>query len=283
MELPVFLRTWLQRSLTVAVVRRFFASDMPSQAGSLAFFTLLSLAPLVLMLLWLSTLLYPAAQQQFFAQVGALTGPQLEEMARTIVINAEQRPSAGSVAALLGTLALLAGASAVFGQLQLALNRVFGSDPSQLDGGVWAWIRKRLLSFGMTAGLGFLLVVSLVLQAVLQAIATQLPGLRVLFDVLLSTTVYSLVFAAMYWWLPDRDVSGRLSLIGGLLTALLFIVGRWLIGLYLGHAAVGNAYGPAGGLVIMLVWIYYCAMVFLLGATLTALIDERHGAARNKA
>jgi len=272
------LRSWLQHSLPAQVINRFIAADLATQAAALAFFTLLSLAPLVLILLWLSTLLYPAAQEQFFTELGHLAGPELESTARTIVNNAEQQPSLGSFAAILGTAAMLLGASVVFAQLQWALNRAFVADPTQLAGGIWAWIRKRLLSFGMTAGLGFMLVVSLVLQAGLQAIAGQFAGLRVLFDLTLSLGLYTAVFAAMYWWLPDRDVSARLSLLGGLWTAALFLVGRWLIGLYLGRAGVGNAYGPAGGLVVLLVWIYYCAMVFLFGAAITAVICERRAA-----
>ncbi|MBZ4040052.1 YihY/virulence factor BrkB family protein [Novilysobacter selenitireducens] len=263
----------LQASRVARFAQRFIDDDIPALAAALAFYTLLSLAPLVTMLLWLTTSLYPAAQDEFFRQVGLLVGAEVEATARLIVANAEREPRTGSLAALLGTLALLVGASIVFGQLQAALNRVFRSDAKRL-GGVLAWLRKRLLSFGMAVALGFLLVVSMAAQAGLQLLVAYLPALLPVFVALFSFLLYSLAFAAMYRWLPDRSVGGRRALLGGALTASMFMAGRAAIGLYLGQASLGSAYGPAGGLVVMLVWLYYCAVVFLVGALITAMLDE---------
>ena len=267
------LQARLQQSWPGKFAQRFFDYDVLALAAALSFYTLLSLAPLVLMLLWLTTTLYPSAQEEFFHQIGLLVGPQVEDTARLIVANAERQPGTGSFAALLGTGALLAGASIVFGQLQAALNRVFRSDATRL-GGVMAWLRKRLLSFGMAIAVGFLLVVSMAVQAALAILMAWLPELLPVFATVVSFLLYAGVFAAMYRLLPDRPVSRQRALIGGALTASLFMLGRWAIGLYLGQASLGSAYGPAGGLVVMLVWMYYCAVVFLVGALITAMLDE---------
>lgn len=267
------LQARLQQSWPAKFGQRFIEYDILALAAALSFYTLVSLAPLVLMLVWLTTLLYPSAQQEFFNQVGLLVGSQAELTARTIVDNAQKRPGTGSLAALLGTVALLIGASVVFGQLQAALNRVFRSDAKRL-GGIKVWLRKRLTSFGMVVGIGFLLVVSMAVQAALAVLIAYVPDLLPAVTALISLLLYAAVFAAMYRLLPDRPVSRWRAWFGGALTAALFMVGRWAIGLYLGQADLGTAYGPAGGLVVMLVWMYYCAMIFLGGALITAMLDE---------
>ena len=264
----------LQQSWPARFAQRFVAYDILALAAALSFYTLLSLAPLVVMLLWLTTALYPAAQGEFFHQIGLLVGPEVEETARLIVANAERQPGTGSLAAMLGTAALLVGASMVFGQLQAALNRVFRSDASHL-GGIMAWLRKRLLSFSMALGVGFLLVVSMAVQAALALVLAWLPDLLPVLAGVFSFLLYAVVFSVIYRVLPDRPVSRRRALLGGAMTSVLFMVGRWAIGLYLGQSTLGNAYGPAGGLVVMLVWLYYCAVVFLVGALITAMLDER--------
>lgn len=273
------VQQYVSDSAPARFIRRFFEYEILALSAALSFYTLLSLAPLVMLLLWLTTTLYPTAQGEFFRQIGLLAGPQVESTARLIIANAERDPGTGSMAALLGTGALLAGASVVFGQLQVALNRVFHSDASRL-GGRFAWLRKRLLSFGMVLGVGFLLVVSMAVQAALSLLMAWLPELLPVFAATVSFLLYSLVFALMYRWLPDRPVSRRRSLLGGALTAAMFMLGRWAIGLYLGQASLGSAYGPAGGLVVMLVWLYYCAVVFLAGALITAMLDEAARARR---
>lgn len=267
------LQARLQQSWPGKFAQRFIDYDILALAAALSFYTLLSLAPLVMLLLWLTTTLYPTAQDEFFRQIGLLVGPQVEDTARLIVANAERQPGTGSLAALLGAGALLAGASIVFGQLQASLNRVFRSDAKRL-GGVLAWLRKRLLSFGMAIAVGFLLVVSMAVQAALAMLMTWLPDLLPVFATGFSFLLYAAVFSAMYRLLPDRPVSRRRALLGGAMTASLFMLGRWAIGLYLGQASLGSAYGPAGGLVVMLVWMYYCAVVFLVGALITAMLDE---------
>lgn len=268
------LQARASKSAPADIARRFSDNSIMSQAAALSFYTLLSLAPLVLVLLWLSTALYPAAQEQFFQQVGSLGGPRMEETVRIIVENAESEPDDGMLAAMIGLAALFSGASIVFGQLQFTLNAIFRS-ASVVRAGIWAWIRKRLLSLGMVVTLGFLLVISMVAQAGLELVATRLPSAVPWVIGALSLVVYTLIFAAIFHFVPDCPVDRRRSLVGGAITAALFMVGRALIGLYLGRSDLGSAYGPAGGLVVVLVWIYYCAVVFFIGAIITAVMDTR--------
>lgn len=256
------------------VIARIGENDVMSLAAALSYYTLISLAPTVMLLLWISTTLYPDARESFFEQLQVLAGPQVEAAARTVVENADRHPGVGSMAAAFGTAASILGASIVFAQLQLALNRIFGT-PSLAAKGIVPWLRKRLFAAGMVVSLGFLLVVSMIAQAGLELVAQHISAVLPVVVTLLSLVLYTLVFAAIYHWVPDCPIDGRRALIGGALTAGLFIVGRVLIGLYLGRASLGSAYGPAGGLVVMLIWIYYSAVVFFIGAIATSVMDDR--------
>ena len=263
----------VQDSLPVALGRRFVEIDLLTHAASLSFFALLSLAPLLVLVLWLGTTLYPPAQQALGEQVGELAGSGAREVAETVLRNAEAHPDIGTLAGLWSTLLLFVGATAVFARLQATLNLVFHTDANKL-GGVLAWLRKRVFSFGVVFALGFLLVVSAALTTALEVAFAGSPTLPVLGN-LAALGLYTLAFALMYHYLPDRRVRWRQALLGGLLTSLLFVLGRWAIGLYIARAAPGSAYGSMGTLVILLVWMYYAAMVFFVGALITAVIDER--------
>ena len=157
-------RHWkrLQQSLPAALINRFIEIDLMTQAASLAFYAVLSLAPLLVLLLWLTASLYPAAQDQLISQVGQLAGTGAQTIAETVIDNARARPSVGSLAGLWGTLLLFIGATAVFARLQAALNLIFRTDAQRLDS-LPAWLRKRIFSFGVIFALGFLLLVSMTL------------------------------------------------------------------------------------------------------------------------
>ena len=262
----------LQESLPAALVKRFVEIDLLTHAGSLSFYTLISLAPLLVLVLWLTASLYPPAQEALILQVGAIAGTGAEAVAGTVIRNASDRPDLGSVAGLWSTLLLFIGATAVFARLQGTLNLIFHTDESKL--GIGAWLRKRVFSFGVVFALGFLLLVSVALTTALEIAFEGSPTLPVLGN-LAALGLYSLAFALMYHYLPDRRVRWRQALAGGAITAGLFVVGRWGVGLYISEAAPGSAYGSMGTLVILLVWMYYAAMVFFVGALITAVIDER--------
>lgn len=268
----------LQRSLPAALLRRFVEADVMTQSASLAFYTLLSLAPLLVLLLWLTASLYPPAQQALVGQIAELAGGSVAEVASTVIANASARPDLGSLAGVWSLVLLLVGATVVFAQLQAALNRIFRSDAQRLDG-VLGWLRKRVFSAGVVLALGFLLIVSMVATTALQVVFAHLPSLLPALGYLSTLVLYALGFAFLYHYLPDRPVAWRQAFGGGAITAVLFTVGRYGIGLYIANAAPGSTYGSMGTLVIMLVWVYYASVVFFSGALVTAVIDERAAAA----
>ncbi|MET0551189.1 MAG: YihY/virulence factor BrkB family protein [Xanthomonas sp.] len=264
----------LQQSLPAALVRRFVEIDVMTQAASLSFYALLSLAPLLVLLLWLTASLYPQAQEALIAQIGQLAGHGAREVAQTVIDNAKNQPNVGSLAGLWSTLLLFVGATAVFAQLQNALNLIFRTDKQRLDG-IMPWLKKRVFSFGVVLGLGFLLLISMILTTVLQVVFARMPSLLPAVGYVSTLAIYVLAFAVLYHYLPDRRVQWRQAVIGGAITACLFVAGRYAIGLYIATAAPGSAYGSMGALVILLVWIYYATVVFFVGALITAVIDER--------
>ncbi len=264
----------LQRSLPAALVNRFVEIDVLAQSAALSFYALLSMAPLLVLLLWITASLYPSAQDALISQVGQLTGEGGMIVARTVLQNATAQPGVGSMAGLWSTLLLFVGATAVFAQLQSALNMIFRTDNQRLEG-IGAWLKKRVFSFGVVLALGFLLIVSMIATTVLQVAFARLPSALPAISYVTMLALYALAFAFLYRYLPDRPVTWRQSILGGLITSGMFALGRYGIGLYMATAAPGSAYGSMGALVIMVVWIYYATVVFLVGALLTAVIDER--------
>ncbi|WP_115042819.1 YihY/virulence factor BrkB family protein [Xanthomonas arboricola] len=264
----------LQRSLPMALLNRFLEIDVMTQAASLSFYALLSLAPLLVLLLWLTASLYPPAQEALVQQIAQLAGGSAAEVADTVIRNATDQPGVGSLAGLWSTLLLFIGATAVFAQLQNALNLIFRTDKQRLEG-LMAWLKKRVFSFGVILALGFLLIVSMIATTALQVVFARLPSVLPAIGYVTTLALYSLAFAFLYRYLPDRTVNWRQAFVGGVITALLFALGRYCIGLYIAKAAPGSAYGSMGTLVILLVWMYYASVVFFVGALLTAVIDER--------
>lgn len=264
----------LRNSLPAAVIQRFLQAGVPDLAAALAFYTLLSLAPLLVLLLWLTASLYPPAQASLVAQIGDLAGPAAAEVARTVLANAQAQPDIGSLAGVISTGGLLFGATLVFAQLQGALNRIFHSEQARFDGAL-GWIKQRMFSAGVVLALGFLLIVAMVATTAVQVAFAQLPSLLPAIVSLTTLAVYAAAFACLYHWVPDRQVPWRQAWLGGAITAVLFTIGRHAIGLYLANAAPGSAYGSMGALVLLLVWIYYACLVFFAGAMITAVIDER--------
>ncbi|MCW4456003.1 YihY/virulence factor BrkB family protein [Flavobacterium sp. MXW15] len=269
----------LQRSLPAALARRFVEIDVLTQAASLSFYALLSMAPLLVLLLWLTASLYPPAQQALVGQIGQMAGDSAAAVADTVIRNATAQPGIGSLAGLWSTLLLFAGATAVFAQLQNALNLIFRTDAQRLEG-IAAWLKKRVFSFGVILALGFLLILSMTATTVLQVAFAQLPSLLPALGYATTLVLYALAFAFLYHYLPDRRVDWRQAFVGGTITAVLFALGRYAIGVYIASAAPGSAYGSMGTLVVLLVWIYYGTVVFFVGALITAVIDERQHARR---
>ncbi|GHA74740.1 YihY/virulence factor BrkB family protein [Cognatilysobacter bugurensis] len=261
-------------SLPKALMSRFSDANLLTQSAALAYYSLLSLAPLLLLVLWITASLMPSAQESLMQQIGQLVGAEAEGLARTIVDNAEKQPGTGSIAGIWSTVLLFLGATVVFGQLQEALNRIFRTDSDELTG-IMALLRKRAFSLGLVFALGFLLLVSMTLNTVLQVAFSHMEWLLPLVGGLVTFVVYTLAFALMYHYVPDREVGWRHAIGGGAVTALLFVIGRAAIGWYLQRADPGSAYGSMGTLVITIVWVYYAGLIVFIGALLTAVVDER--------
>lgn len=265
-------------NLAMALLRRFLDADVITQAAALAFYAALSMAPLLLLLLWL-TASNAEAQAATLGQIGLLMGPEARDVAQTVIANARQAPDTGSIAGWWSIALLLIGATAVFAQLQDALNRIFRTDATALAGFV-DWLKKRLFSFGILLALGFLLLVSMTVTTALDIALRHIDVLQPAVALVASLIVYALAFAFMYHFLPDRRVRWRLALGGGVFTAVLFVLGRGAIAWYLQRAPTGSAYGAMGALVLMMLWVYYAATILFVGAVVTATIDERLGLGR---
>lgn len=252
-----------------------WVDDKAQRLGAaLAYYAIFSIAPLLVIAIGVSGLVFgrEAAQGQISAQVQGLVGEQGGQAVETMVESAN-KPGAGTLGSILGLGMLLFGAAALFGQLQDALNTVWEVQPKP-GRGAWGFIRDRFLSLTMVLGVAFLLLVSLVVSSALQAIGSHLGdwqtgAVGLVIMTALDLTVITVLFALLYKYLPDAVIAWRDVWFGAAVTAVLFTLGKYLIGMYLGRAGVGSAYGAAGSLAVLLVWIYYASQIFLFGAELT--------------
>jgi len=252
--------------------------------AALAYYTVFSLAPLLLVALAVAGLLWDRGQiqGQLIAEIQGLMGPQGAQAVQTMLANAGRHGS-GVLASILGVVTILFGATGVFVQLQTALNRVWNVE-ARPGLGIWSFVKTRLISFGMGLGIGFLLLVSLVISTAVSAVGKWatglLPGSEALMQGLtfvVSFAFITLLFAMMYKFLPDVEIGWRDVWIGAVVTALLFTLGKLLIGLYLGKSSVASTYGAAGSLVILLLWIYYSSQILFLGAEFTQVYATHYG------
>ena len=257
-----------------AMLHRFVDADLLSQAAALAFWAVLSLPPLLLLLLWMVDALAPAAQDALLGQIGSLAGDDARIMAQSIVDAAHGNTGATAIGGWGSIAWLFVGATAVFAQLQDALNRVFRTDATHLPDFL-TWLRKRIFTFGLVFAVGFLLLVSLTLSTAMGLLFGRVEWMLPVMKMLADWLVYGVAFALTYHFLPDRRVHWRRSLAGGALTSALFLLGRALIGWYLGTMHPTSGYGSVAALALMLLWIYYASLVVFIGALFTAVVDER--------
>jgi membrane protein len=261
-------------------LEEFMRDNCPQMAGALSFYTLFTLPPLLVLTIMIAEpFLEPEAVVATFRQeIRALLGPDGSEQVHELLEHLRRPGAGGPAQAAVGIVAFLFGLTAAFAQLQNALNAAWAVGPDPRRGDVKNFLVKRILSFAMIAAVGFILLVSLILSAMIGAfgdfLALLLPGaltapLLQLMNELVSFAVVTFLFAAMFKYLPDAVVAWRHALIGGAVTALLFTVGKTLIGLYLGQADPGHVYGAAGSLAIVLIWVYYSSMILFFGAEFT--------------
>ena len=260
----------------------------PQLGAALAYYTVFSLAPLVLLLLAIVGFLFHNDPAGAWRKMTEQMSYFLDKSAIDVVANIAQKasqPNKGLLATIIGVLLALFGASGVFGQLQDALNTIWGVK-AKPGVGVGAFIRARFLSFAMVAGVCFLLLVSLVLESVLksfsQYVQAMFPGgIVIALVVYLSfdLAVVVLLFASIFKFLPDVKIQWRDVWIGALMTAIFFAIGKWALGLYLGSGAAASAYGAASSLITLLLWIYYSSQILLFGAEFTQVYAARAGRA----
>ena len=260
----------------------------PQLGAALAYYTVFSLAPLILVLLAIVGVLFrddPAgARDKITQQMSYFLDPSAVQVVQNIAQKASQ-PDKSTIATIIGIALALFGASGVFGQLQDALNTIWGVK-AKPGLGIWAFLRARFLSFAMVAGICFLLLVSLAIEALLKGFShylqSVLPGgiaIAVTVYLVFDFAVVVLLFAMIFKFLPDVKIQWRDVWIGAVMTAILFGIGKWLLGFYLGSGAAGSAYGAASSLITLLLWVYYSSQILLFGAEFTQVYAAQAGRA----
>jgi membrane protein len=261
--------------LLVAAAKDFMEDKAPRLAAALSYYTAFSLPPLLVAVIGVAGIVYGVdkVRESILSQVANLVGTDSAATLGEAVTNAQQTTGSG-IALVLGLATLLIGATGAFGQLQEALNTIWELEPKK-GGGIWRLVRSRLLSFGTILGTGFLLLVSLTVSAAIGALVDvasnvgwMAPYIASL-DVVASLIVITCLFALIFKLLPDTKIEWRDVWVGAGLTAILFVVGKFAIGFYLGVSDVGSAYGAAGSIIVILVWIYYSALILFFGAEFT--------------
>lgn len=272
-------------NLSKETAKDWLDDDAPSLAAALAYYALLSLAPLLVISVGVAGwfLGSEAARGQVSGQLSSIVGSEAADGIQSVVASANE-PKRGVIGAVVGIVTLFVGASGVFGQLQTSLDRIWEVKPKP-DRGFWVQVKERFFSFTMVLGVAFLLLVSLVLSSLLssvgQFLADTLPGGAVVWQVInfaLSFGVVSLLFALIFKVVPDAKVQWRDVWVGAIVTALLFTIGKQVLGLYLGKAALGSSYGAAGSIVALVVWVYYAAQILFMGAEFTQVQARHRGA-----
>jgi len=257
-------------------------------AAALAYYTTFSLAPLLVLVIAIAGLFggHNAAQGLVMTQVEDLVGVEGREFVQSMIENATE-PATGIIASVLGTATLFFGAIGAFNELQNALNTIWDVEPKPIGGWgsrVKSFLFDRLLSFSMLIGIGFLLLVSLVFNAGLSAMSDYLRGnplfseiVLQIFNFIISFGLITLLFAMIFKFIPDVEITWRNVWLGAAITAILFTVGKALIGLYLGQSNVGSSFGAAGSLALIMIWVYYSSQILLLGAEFTQVYSKRDG------
>ncbi len=263
--------------------KEFGEDKAPRLGAALAYYTIFSIGPLLLIAVAMAGIFLgqEAAQGKISGELGKVLG---SEMAKSLeqMIQAADKPKSGAFATVVGVLMLLLGASGLFAQLKDALNTIWNVEPKKAAG-VMGMIKERFLSMAMVLGIGFLLLITLIFDAVISAMGPMLErliggeALIQAIQLVLSFVISTVLFACIFRILPDLKIAWKDVWFGAIFTSFLFVIGKWALGLYLGKAAVGSAYGAAGSLVILLVWVYWSSQILFLGAEFTQVYARTFG------
>jgi membrane protein len=267
------------------------ADYAPSMGAALAYYSVFSLAPLLLIVISVAGLVFgeEAVRGEVFAQLQGLLGSDAAQAVQGLLSSVSQTDE-GILGTVIGLVLLLIGATTVFGELQDALDRIWRAPARDRSGGLWGLVRARLLSFGMILGIAFLLMVSLVFSAAVAALGKWwsgafgswelvAQGVNLVVGFLMTTAV----FAMIYKFMPRVKVQWRDVWLGAAVTSVLFTIGRFLIGLYIGKSGIASGFGAAGSLIVVFVWVYYSAQIFLIGAEFTWVYAKTFGSMRHSA
>jgi membrane protein len=275
--------------LLIVAFKEWKADNTSMLGAALAYYTVFSLAPLLLMAIAIAGMVFgeEAARSQISGQIASLTGPNAAKGIEEMIQTSGESKAGGILASVIGVATLLVGASGVFGQLQAAMNLIWDVEPPP-KGGLWKLVKDRFLSITMVIGSCFLLLVSLLASAVIAAVTDQLDDvvggffLRIA-DLVLSLGIITVLFAAVFKLTPNKFISWRDCWLGAFATSVLFWLGKTLIGLYIGRSAMGSSYGAAGAILIILLWVYYSAQILFFGAELTKAVAERRRSRQEQA
>lgn len=255
--------------VTVKTAFRNFARDnVVVLSAALAFFAMLSLAPLLVLLLTITGWLGQDTQQQIIERTQSLIGPQAGQMVGTIIEQVEGQQAQATTAAIVGLVSMLVAATGAFTQLQYSLNRIFNVRLKR-KGFIFSWLWRRFLSLLMILGIAAVLIASLIVTSAISVAFAQGGVAWQIVNLVLSLAVFALAFMVMFKVLPDVELSWGSALMGGIITGVLFLAGQYGISQYLARTGTGSAFGAAGSLAILLVWTFYSAIVVLFGAELT--------------
>ena len=267
-----------------ATFKDFSDDEATWKAAALAYYTVFALPPLLVLLLQVASAIWDPIEvrRTLTGEFQSLMGQDVAGQIQTMINQAEQKVSGTGFRLVLSIAGLVFGATGAFISLQSALNRAWEVKPDPKQGGIKVFITKRLLSLGMVLGVAFLLLVSLALTSALSAASGVILGglpkaVGTILNFVISFAVVTVLFAAIFKVLPDAKIAWRDVWVGAVMTALLFVIGKFLIGLYIGKSNPGNAFGAAGSLAVLLVWIYYTAVIVLLGAEFTQAWVKQHG------
>jgi membrane protein len=257
-------------------ISEFVSHEPLTLAASIAFYAALSFAPLIVISLWSATQLSPGAEDRLIEQRGRLLGSQVRDSALAVMHNVGEKPLRSSASGVLSLIALFVSATTAFAQLQASINTVWGTTGAPTSA-VWAWVRRRLLSFGMLAVIGFLLMVTLVASSALALILTRESPVWNVVNELITLGLFTTGFGLLFRFVPDDRLPYRFTFLGGAVTAILFETGKWALGAYLASTTTADAYGAASSLILLLIWVYYSSLIVLIGAALTRQVAERFG------
>ena len=277
------------RHLMTTAAKGWMDDYAPSMGAALSYYSVFSMAPLLLIVISIAGLVFgeEAVRGEVFGQLASVLGADAAKAIEGVLASV-RKPGQGALSTLIGLALLLIGATTVFAELQDSLDRIWRAPRRDRSAGVWALVRARVLSFGMILGIAFLLMVFLVLSAVISALGAWWSGtfgdalvLLRMVDIALGFAMTTGVFALIYKIMPRVQVQWYDVWLGALVTALLFTIGRFLIGQYIGRSGVTSGFGAAGSVVVILVWVYYSAQVFLFGAEFTWAYAKSFGSMRH--